>query len=65
LLTENGALRRVHDAASLGATVVELLGDTAARRQMAEAAHATLESNRGALDAALAMIRACLAGPAA
>jgi 3-deoxy-D-manno-octulosonic-acid transferase len=65
LLTENGALRRVHDAASLGATVVELLGDTAARKHMAEAAQATLEANRGALDAALAMIRACLAGPAA
>ena len=64
LLSENGALRLVHDAASLGATVVELLGDPAARKQMAEAAEATLEANRGALDAALALIRACLAGPA-
>ncbi len=65
LLGENGALRRVHDAASLGATVVELLGDTAARKQMVGAAQATLEANRGALDAALAMIRECLAEPSA
>ena len=64
LLIENAALRVVHDADSLGAAVVELLGDEAARSRMARAAQATLEANRGALDAALAMIRACLAGRA-
>jgi len=63
-LIENAALRLVHDADSLSAAVVELLGDAAARKRMAHAAQATLEANRGALDAALAMIRACLAGRA-
>jgi 3-deoxy-D-manno-octulosonic-acid transferase len=61
LLVENAALRVVHDAGSLGAAVAELLGDEAARSRMARAAQATLEANRGALDAALAMIRSCLA----
>ncbi|MGH8254487.1 MAG: 3-deoxy-D-manno-octulosonic acid transferase [Steroidobacteraceae bacterium] len=65
LLNANGALRLVHDSASLGAAVVELLGDSAARKRMAGAAQATVEANRGALDAALAMIRECLARPTA
>ncbi|HVN98599.1 MAG TPA: lipid IV(A) 3-deoxy-D-manno-octulosonic acid transferase [Steroidobacteraceae bacterium] len=64
LLQQNGGLRLVHDAAGLGAAVQELLADPDARARMAEAGLATVASNRGALDQALAMIRDCLAKPA-
>ena len=65
LLSVGGGLRIVHDAAELGAVLLELLGDAAARARLGAAGRATVIANRGALAYAMARIREQLAQPPA
>ncbi len=60
-LTEAGAVRKVETPEELIATVVELLQDTAQRAQLAAAAQAWHEENRGATERTLQVIQAQLA----
>ena len=62
-LTEAGAVRKVETPAELVAAAVALLQDAAARAQLAEAAHAWHEENRGATERTLQVIRTQLARP--
>jgi 3-deoxy-D-manno-octulosonic-acid transferase len=57
LLSDKGGLRIVHDAAELGAVLLELLGDAAARARLAAAGQATVSANRGALACVMGQIR--------
>ena len=61
VLTESGGLQIVCDGAALGAALIALLGDEAARRRMAGAAQAAMNANRGALARVLDLVRARLA----
>jgi 3-deoxy-D-manno-octulosonic-acid transferase len=61
LLSSGGGLRIVHDAAELGAALLQLLGDAAARAQLAAAGRATVIAHRGALAYAMGRIREQLA----
>ena len=61
-LTEAGAVRKVETHSDLIAAAVELLEDSAQREQLAAAAQAWHEENRGATERTLAVIRAQLAG---
>jgi len=65
LLLTGGGLRIVHDAAELGAALLELLGDAAARTRLGAAGRATVIAHRGALAYAMARIREQLAQPPA
>jgi 3-deoxy-D-manno-octulosonic-acid transferase len=61
LLSGNGGLRIVHDAAELGTALIALLADSQARQRLAAAAAATVAANRGALARVLALVREQLA----
>jgi 3-deoxy-D-manno-octulosonic-acid transferase len=57
LLSGRGGLRIVHDAAELGAVLLELLGDAAGRARLAAAGQAAVIANRGALACVMGQIR--------
>ena len=61
LLSSSGGLRIVRDAAELGAALLELLGDGAARARLAAAGQAAVIANRGALAYVMGRIREQLA----
>ena len=61
LLGEAGGLQFVGNAAELGAALVRLLADDAARSRMATAAQATVAANRGALAKVQALVSDLLA----
>ena len=61
LLTESGGLQIVCDGTALGAALIALLGDEAARARMAGAAQAAVSANRGAQERVLDLVRARLA----
>jgi 3-deoxy-D-manno-octulosonic-acid transferase len=63
LLGEAGGLQFVGNAAELGAALVRLMADEAARSRMATAAQATVAANRGALAKVLALVSDLLASP--
>ena len=60
-LTEAGAVRKVETPQELIAMAVELLQDAAQREQLAAAARAWHEANRGATERTLAVLRAHMA----
>jgi 3-deoxy-D-manno-octulosonic-acid transferase len=61
LFSSRGAVRIVQDAAELGAVLQELVGDGAARANLAAAGQAVVAANRGALNHLLGRIREQLA----
>lgn len=60
-LSASGATRIVNSPQELGAALLALAGDEAARRAMSQSALAVVEANRGALQRLLALIRERLA----
>ena len=60
-LTESGGLQIVCDADALGAALIALLGDQAARVRMAGAAQIAVAANRGARERVLNLVRERLA----
>lgn len=62
-LTESGGLQIVCDGDALGAALIALLGDQAARARMADAAQAAVAANRGARERVLDLVRERLAPP--
>ena len=64
-LTESGGLQIVCDGNALGAALIALLGDQAARVRMAGAAQSAVAANRGARARVLELVREQLARPPA
>ena len=63
LLGDAGGLQFVGNAAELGAALMRLLSDEAARARMATAAQAAVAANRGALAKILGLVSDLLASP--
>lgn len=65
LLLEAGAAREVGDSGQLADSVMQWLGDPAARNAAGERGVAVVEANKGARDAVLTMVEAALASGSA
>jgi 3-deoxy-D-manno-octulosonic-acid transferase len=61
MLKDAGGLIVVNDAKNLGEAFIWLVGNTSTRQHIGQAAHQTVNANRGALDKALKLIELVLA----